>query len=261
MKRIIYLLLAVLLVSCAPSQVAINTAVEQTLAAKTEPAKIIAPTNSIAPTNTLGPTNTTEPTSTPKPTNTPAPTNTPVPPTETPEPVVISGNGDDVVAIENKFDIGIVHVVGNSASRFFGIVGYDKNGNMTDLFVNTTDKYDGVRPLDFEEGKNTVSFEVKANGEWIIEVLPISAARIVEVPGKIEGSGDDVVVLTGSRSVKANIKGNDEGRFFGVIGYGSAMDLLVNTTDPYDGTVMVDKGTAVLVIQAIGTWSIELFSQ
>lgn len=56
-----------------------------------------------------------------------------------------------------------------------------------------------------------------------------------------------------------SITGNKGGRHFGVTGYGdSDWDLMVNTTDPYEGTVRLPKGDfVVLEINAIGNWEIE----
>lgn len=77
--------------------------------------------------------------------------------------------------------------------------------------VNTTDPYDGIVPLDFMADEHAARFEVKAHGDWTIEILPLSTARVLVVPGSIDGKGDDVILLTGSKPDTAIIKGNDEG--------------------------------------------------
>ena len=126
------------------------------------------------------------------------------------------------------------------------------------MLVNTTDPYDGVRPLDFNNGEHTTRFEVTASDEWRIEALPITSARILTVPGSIEGNGDDVIFVEGATPDLAKIKGNAESRFFAVKSYGKSSNLLVNTTDPYEGTVIVSGDTVILEIQAAGNWSIEI---
>ena len=54
----------------------------------------------------------------------------------------------------------------------------------------------------------------------------------------------------------AHIVGNADGRYFGVIGYGEHYDLLVNTTDPYDGRVIVGSQITIVEVSAEGNWEI-----
>ena len=191
---------------------------------------------------------------TPRPTPTSTPTETPVPTLET---IVLSGSGDSVVDVDKPDMPAIVHIRGNAEGRYFGVRSLDASNESIELLVNTTDPYDGLRPLDFSVGEHTSRFEVSAVGAWTIEILPLASAPRLEVPGRYEGSGDSVVVLTGRTPDLAAIVGNASGRYFGVFGHGGPYrDLLVNTTDPYDGTVLFDSDTAVLEIQAIGQWTI-----
>lgn len=211
-------------------------------------------THDAKPTDTLVPTETSKP----LPTKTPAPTNTPLPPTPTPEPIVLTGTGDSVVDFENPFTVGIIHIIGNSSGRYFGVKSYSSNGESLELLVNTTDPYDGILPMDFRDGEHTTRFEVTAKGQWTIEILPLLSARSISVPGTITGKGDEVILLSGSKPDLAKIKGNSSGRYFGVTGYGNYSDLLINTTDPYEGTVILASDTIVLEIKASGEWSIEI---
>jgi hypothetical protein len=206
------------------------------------------------------PTDTPAPTNTPEPTNTPLPTATPteVPtPTPLPEPVVLSGTGDSVVDFENPFIVSIAHITGNAGSRHFAVKSYDSNGESIDLLVNTTDPYDGVVLMDPAD-THTTRFEVTGTGEWMIVVDSIFAARELEVPGIIEGVGDDVIILVGGIPDLANIKGNEQSRHFAVKGYGARADLLVNTTDPYEGTVILADDIVVIQFTAVGPWSMEV---
>lgn len=207
------------------------------------------PSKTPQPTLTPRPTNTEGPTVTPRPTNTPEPS---------PTPIVFTGSGDAVVDITKANEPMLVHIVGNAGRRFFAVQSYDTTGNQLDLLVNTTDPYDGVRPLDFMANELTTRFQIQAVGKWTIEVLPLTAARVLEVPGTITGIGDDVVILRGGKPDTAKIKGNAGGRFFAVQGYGARRSLLVNTTDPYDGTVILSNDTAIIEVRAIGEWSIEV---
>jgi len=202
-----------------------------------------------------------KPTNTPKPTNIPAATATPLPPTAVPKPVKLSGSGDSILDFENPFEGGIVHISGNADAGYFGVTSFGSDGTQIDLLVNTTEPYDGFRPLDFRGGQHTVRFQVKASGKWAVEVLPLTAARKLSVPGTIEGKGDDVVALGGGKPDLAKIRGNAIGRYFGVTGYGKYTDLLVNTTDPYEGTVILKADTVVIEVRAEGPWSIAVTSK
>ena len=172
------------------------------------------------------------------------------------EPITLIGAGDDVVDFDNPFDIAIVKITGNAAGRYFGVKNFGPDGSQYSLLVNTTDPYEGIRPLDFFDNELTTRFEITAVGEWKIEILSITEARTLEVPGEIEGSGDDVILLTGSEPDIATIKGNASSRYFGVIGYHARRDLLVNTTDPYNGRVNLNRNTLVLEIVSVDDWSI-----
>ena len=78
----------------------------------------------------------------------------------------------------------------------------------------------------------------------------------------LRGFGEDAIhlteVFTPGTPDLAHIKGNEQARHFSVKGYGSSSDLLVNTTDPYEGTVILANDTIVLDITASGAWSIEV---
>lgn len=216
------------------------------------------PTETETPTPEPTATETATPTITATSTNTATPTETPTP-TPSPTPIVFTGLGDSIVDVDLPDDfIGLVHVIGNANSRFFAVKSYDALGNPIDLLVNTTDPYDGVRPLDFRNNEHTTRFEISANGQWTIEVLPLSAIEKLEIPGTFSGSGDYVFALIGGDPDLANINGNAAGRYFAVLSYGDNIDLLVNTTDPYQGTVILDAKTVIIEVQAIGDWTIEV---
>ncbi len=81
---------------------------------------------------------------------------------------------------------------------------------------------------------------------------------MLDIPGTIEGTGDDVNVLDGPLRDLAHIKGNEQKTNFVIWGHGSSSDLLVNTIDSYEGTVVLAEDTILLEITAVGTWSIEV---
>lgn len=179
-------------------------------------------------------------------------------PTPLPQPIHLSGSNDSIVDIDKWVGPAIIHIVANSESRHFAIMPHDENG-MLDVLVNTTDPYDGIRPLDFDENEHTTRFEINATGNWDIEIKPLVTAPHFSIPGLYQDSGDKVIILDGGTPDVARINGNAGGRHFAVLAYGARYgDVLVNTTDPYDGDVIVDVEMLILEIVATGPWSIDM---
>jgi hypothetical protein len=172
--------------------------------------------------------------------------------------------GDSIVDVEQDVGPALVHIVGNAGARHFAVINYDSNNERIDLLVNTTDPYDGYRPLDFLDSEQTARFEMKASGEWKIEIIPLAPLpemeeHIMEVPGTYEGNGDNVIFLVGGTPDLAAISGNQGAHHFAVKSYSAeGRDLLVNTTDPYNGTVMLDHDATALEVKASGPWTIEV---
>lgn len=194
----------------------------------------------------------------PEPTNTPEPEPTPPPP---PDPVLFEGFGDTIVDVEKTDDPMIARISGNDCSGHFAVKNYDENNETLDLLVNITDPYQGVVPIDFFEGEWTKRFEITSSCEWIISLEPIVSARFLTIPGSISGTGDDIVVLDvpdGKIPDLVQITGNEISHHFAVKSFGGWGDLLVNTTDPYDGTSILDPETAVFVVTASDDWTIEV---
>lgn len=127
--------------------------------------------------------------------------------------------------------------------------------------MNIIGQYEGTRPLDFLDEQQTVRFQIESSGQWGIEVLPLLQGRKAEVPGTLEGKGDDVVFLAGETPDLLKIDATTAQSNFVVWGYGNRRDLLVNEIAPYDGVVVAGGNTIVLVIEAEGNWSIEITSK
>ncbi len=177
------------------------------------------------------------------------------------EPIIFSGSGDSIVNIEKENIAMAVHIKGNSSSRHFAIKSYDINGEYIELLVNTTDPYDGICPLDFMSGEWTTRFEVTASGSWSIELVPLTSLRVLTIPGTIEGNGDEVFMLNGGTPDTAKIIGNSSSSHFAVKSYGDDRDLLVNTTEPYDGEVLLDSSAVIIEVISESSWSIEIFER
>lgn len=173
------------------------------------------------------------------------------------EPNIYDGNGDSVIDIsapDGNNGAFVLYVKGNSESSHFAVKGYDSNNNPTELFVNTTDPYEGQT---IDPALKTVQLEISAKGPWHIESRSLLSCRQLSPSSPVEGSGDEILLVSGGASI-AHISGNTSERHFAVKAYGSSGSLLVNTTDPYDGTTKIDPDATILEVTATGEWSINL---
>lgn len=178
-----------------------------------------------------------------------APTTTAAP---IPPPVTYTGSGDDVVSITKPAGVVIATIAGNKGRHDnFIVQGIDGD---QDLLVNVTDPYSGSTLLD-ANGGNTTQLKVTAHGPWTITLTDIRSAPDLN-PGANTGTGDTVLKYLGAAG-KATIAGNAAKDNFIVQQYtGSGQELLVNETDPYQGTVPLAAGPALVTVKATGPWSI-----
>lgn len=176
-----------------------------------------------------------------------------------------TGSGDDVVRI-SKPEAGfpaLLVIRGNGGSNYFGVTGFTVGRERTGSLVNTTQPYSGIVATDLPALTTTALLEISATGPWTIEVYSIGAAQKIDAPGSRQGEGDNVLWVVGE-AVTATIRGNLESRYFGVTAYdssGNRLGSLVNTTDPYNGKVLLPRGLLLLEIHAEGAWGIGLDSE
>ncbi|MCB0173887.1 MAG: hypothetical protein KDJ97_25425 [Anaerolineae bacterium] len=182
-------------------------------------------------------------------------------PTSPPAPIAFNGSGDSVENVQMWNGPAMMQVTGNDESRHFAVVPHTVSGEPLMSMVNTTEPYSGRILL--PEPVNRL--EISASGNWTVEILPLSSARVVSVPGQVEGSGDEVLVLAGEKPDIATVDGNQAGRHFAVIPFTidgrHVFGSMVNTTDPYQGQVLLDGEVGILEVTAVGPWSISVEAQ
>ena len=194
------------------------------------------------------------------------PTNTPLPSaTSTPEPAPLdfSGTGDtslDVSAWPQQ--PGVIFYEGQSNKGYFALVPYDENNQPMSAIctINSFDPYKGACLFN-ANGQYATRLDTKTTGKWTLKISPLSQARTLSLPGTIEDSDNDLIVLTGGVPNLATIKGNAEKQLFILVPYkadGSRMISLVNTNDAYQDTVSIRSGTAIIEVIATGSWSITI---
>lgn len=205
------------------------------------------------------------PTNTPKPTNTPAPTRTPVPTftsTPAPEPIILTGNGDQIVDFQKWDGAAILHVKYAGGSNFV-VRNYPANSSKyTDLLVNVIGAYEGTVPLDLlENDPKTARFEVIASGSWELQVLPFNRIRKEVIPKVITGTGDEVFIFSGAGKKPDLLKTDASLASSNIVVmayHATGRDLLVNEIAPYTGTTIMDPTSFLIVINATGPWSLEI---
>ena len=166
-----------------------------------------------------------------------------------------SGSGDDVISIGSIKDGYVFYIEGNAQGNHFAIKAYDQKSNYLELLVNTTDSYKGIT---MDPSLETTMLEINASGSWKIELLPLSSLDMITPGQPYSGRGDTVLLLNSGGSI-ARIKGNSSENHFAVRSYSSTRtDLLVNTTDRYEGNVMLRSDPFILEIKAVGDWSIDI---
>ena len=171
------------------------------------------------------------------------------------EPIVYTGSGDDVIEIASIEDGYVFHITGNAGGNYFGVSGYDKDGNDTALLANETEPYDGVT---LDDTLSTVMLEIQAVGDWTIELLPIVSLPEYTAGDTITGTGNTIFRTKNAGKI-AEIKGNAGGNYFGVVAYGAySTDLLANEVDPYEGKSMIKCDPFLFEVTAVGEWSITL---
>ncbi len=175
-------------------------------------------------------------------------------PDEIPETITYEGKGDSVIKIKHPEGAFVLYIKGNKDGRHFAVKGYNSNGDRTELFVNTSDPYEGVT---LDPSQETVTLEITAKGKWKVEVRSIWTCDIISELGTYKGKGDSVVLLNVDATI-AEIEGNKDSRHFAIKSYGDRTNLMVNTSDEYSGTVMMKYNPYLLEVTAVGKWSITL---
>ena len=200
-------------------------------------------------------TSTVEPTSTVQPTLTAPPS-----PTATParEPIVHAGRGDSIFYPQKWIGPAVVRIGYDGAGPLV-VWTQDDNAEREDMLVTVAGPYHGSSVIDVLGSQRILRFEVRTADAWTIEVRPLSAALHLTIPGAIQGTGDDVVVLDGAfapdlLTVDASTSIGD----FSVFAYGAQGDQVIGAVAPYAGTVSIRRDTTVLAVKSSGPWRLEI---
>lgn len=174
------------------------------------------------------------------------------------EPVLHSGRGDSVFYPQKWIGPAVVRIDCDGAGPLT-VWTQNDNAEREDLLVNVVGPYHGNSVIDLLGSQRILRFEVRTAEFWTIEVLPLSAAMHLTIPGAIQGAGDDVVVLEGpfAPDLLAVDAGTATGNF-SVLAYGIQRDQVIAAVAPYTGTVSIRRDTTVLAVRSNGPWRLEI---
>lgn len=178
----------------------------------------------------------------------------PEPTTQPPaEPMVYSGEGDDIVSIAPPPTLAALRFECPDCTSNT-VVKTDTG----DLLVNEIGAYTGVSLLESTFGAATpTELEITATGAWTATVGEVIALAAVETGAEpISGTGDSLVVVSGQTS-RARITNSADSNFVVLVVplESGVRDLVVNEIGNYEGTVRL-RGPAIVEITSSGEWTI-----
>jgi hypothetical protein len=181
-------------------------------------------------------------------------------PAEEPEaafdPIRLRGRGNRVARFRIPRDAAAIAEIKHRGSSNFAVWTVNRGGRKLDLLVNTIGNYEGTVLFDEQEGQHSVAFQIEADGQWNIRVLPVTEARQWNGRKQLTGKGDSVIRLNPSSSGLATTRIQHRGSSnFAVEAYGETYDLLVNEIGRYRGESLLPNRTVLLEITADGQWT------
>ena len=133
----------------------------------------------------------------------------------------------------------------------------DKDGNNVELVVNEIGRYQGKTFFLIPEGDYLL--EVKADGNWTIQVDQSIPEKTKKAPATFKGKGDDVIWVHLDAKLNRFKFTHSGRRNFIVKANGNV--LLVNEIGNYSGTTaqnVKDATVYPISIKADGTWTMEI---
>jgi hypothetical protein len=195
-----------------------------------------------------------EPTATPEPTRQPTPEPTPTPTPVPFEPIVFSGAGPDVVALDDPIADPLLVTLTHSGSSNFQVSLLDANGERVESLANEIGQWAGTLPVNLRVGDSFAFIEINADGPWEITFDEITSAPTLatDAGSRHDGVGSEVLIFVtdGPAVVAFDCPTCDSNIFISAIGDRS--DSLENAIGEggFQGRYVVPNGTFLLQIEA-----------
>lgn len=163
-----------------------------------------------------------------------------------------SGTGYAILDFAPLNAPALVRVTGCAGEdSYLFINSYGIDGYFIDYVARVYHPYDGIVPLNFN-GTNAKRFIVYSDDAWTIQIMPLSAAHTLNVPGTLTGNTDDVILLTGGVPEWIDILQNAYDGGFYLNAYdanANYLDTIVETGGPFYGTLPVPQEAAIFKIR------------
>ena len=171
------------------------------------------------------------------------------------EPLHYEGTGDSVVQLDVT-GVPLVFTMRFDDSGYKSVKAIDGNGDSVDLLVNTVGAYAGTTTtFDDRDYASVQMLEIHSDGNWSIDVTPISAVQTIA--SGATGMGDAVVYVPPRGSTVVSFSFDDDSYHSakGIV-QGDRTRLLVNVAKQYTGDVIWKDGEGILLIQTEGNWQV-----
>lgn len=163
-----------------------------------------------------------------------------------------SGSGDSIISIPAEASAGLV-IASNTGSGNFVIDVLDESNQSTgDLLVNEIGSYEGTTAYGINAFGEASTLQVTSDGEWTIDIAPISAAPELESAG----TGDAAFLYAGTAAQLAATHSGDSNFVVQEDADSFSMGLLINEIGSYEGTVPLSEGPSLITVNADGEWSL-----
>ncbi|MGO2862312.1 MAG: TM2 domain-containing protein [Brevibacterium sp.] len=168
------------------------------------------------------------------------------------EEIKESGSGDSIISIPPEASAGLV-IASNTGSGNFVIDVLDESNQSTgDLLVNEIGSYEGTTAYGINAFGEASTLQVTSDGEWTIDIAPISAAPELESAG----TGDAAFLYTGTAAQLTATHSGDSNFVVQEDVDSFSMGLLINEIGSYEGTVPLTKGPSLITVNADGEWTL-----
>lgn len=168
--------------------------------------------------------------------------------------LTLSGSGDDVVSIPKALKAGVIRATHDGEANFI-VHSLDSSMTANEYLINEIGSYeaDGAFGLGWSN-KKTTGFEVQADGNWTITLLPFSKAPAFTGAGIGQGVFRATIKARKVMTFKHNGGANFIVHQFCTNG---ATNYLINEIGTYSGRKVVSSGTCLFEVIADGAWSIK----
>lgn len=206
------------------------------------------------------------PTATPVPAATPTPAASPtatVPPTATPEPLTLTGTGQQASPALNLADGLAVFEFSHQGAGYFGVTLLDAQGEPAALIANDVGAVGGSKAAHVGAGEYLL--DVTADGPWTVRVTqPAPAGDAPGLPVRFEGTGPTASPFFVAPGGLLRFEFSHQGDgYFGVTllnAQGRPVDLVANELGVLTGSKATgaEPGAYLLDVAADGPWWVSI---